>query len=239
MSTTPNANTVGKSPDHPSIPQRTPAQVIHGRAQGRPSKGGAGGTYGIWPRYHLLARALFAGVFAVVAIYTALRVRADIETFDQDVRRDHRIVRLTAGGLLARSASSTHSLSGDKCDGQLIENSGVYDELPCRGIHIHGGERVGGRRLRDDPRACAEIRREWKGSRFSFLGRYRLGSGPSSDFEGHAAFLAYSSPLRLVARLPRRGLWRRREPLARPQADARRPDGGCRRRCWSRWSGRR
>jgi signal transduction histidine kinase len=50
-----------------------------------------------------LALTLFAGVFVVVGVFTALRVRGDIEAFDQDVRRDQRVVGLTAGAALART----------------------------------------------------------------------------------------------------------------------------------------
>lgn len=50
-----------------------------------------------------LALALFAGVLLVVAAFTALRVRHEIEAFDADVRRDHRIVGGTAAAALART----------------------------------------------------------------------------------------------------------------------------------------
>lgn len=50
-----------------------------------------------------LALALFAGVFIVVGVFTALRVRSEIEAFDRDVRRDHRIVGLTAAAALAKT----------------------------------------------------------------------------------------------------------------------------------------
>lgn len=48
-----------------------------------------------------LALALFAGVLAVVAGLTAWQVRREIELFDQDVRRDQRIVGITAGAALS------------------------------------------------------------------------------------------------------------------------------------------
>lgn len=48
-----------------------------------------------------LALALFVGVFAVVAGLTAWQVRREIELFDQDVRRDQRIVGITAGAALS------------------------------------------------------------------------------------------------------------------------------------------
>jgi two-component system, NtrC family, sensor kinase len=50
-----------------------------------------------------LALALFAGVFAVVALFTGVRVRSEIQLFDQDVRRDQRIVGVTAGAALAKT----------------------------------------------------------------------------------------------------------------------------------------
>ncbi|MDQ2644075.1 MAG: HAMP domain-containing histidine kinase [Myxococcota bacterium] len=50
-----------------------------------------------------LALALFAGVFVVVAVFTAMRVRSEILLFDQDVRRDQRIVGVTAGAALAKT----------------------------------------------------------------------------------------------------------------------------------------
>lgn len=50
-----------------------------------------------------LALALFAGVLVVVAGYTALRVRGDIQLFDQDARRDQRVVGVTAGAALAKT----------------------------------------------------------------------------------------------------------------------------------------
>ncbi|HKY38402.1 MAG TPA: HAMP domain-containing sensor histidine kinase [Polyangiaceae bacterium] len=49
-----------------------------------------------------LALALFAGVFAVVAGFTAWRVHREIELFDQDARRDQRVVGTTAGAALSR-----------------------------------------------------------------------------------------------------------------------------------------
>jgi signal transduction histidine kinase len=50
-----------------------------------------------------LALALFAGVFVVVAAYTAWRVQSDIRSFDQDARRDQRVVGVTAAAALART----------------------------------------------------------------------------------------------------------------------------------------
>jgi two-component system, NtrC family, sensor kinase len=50
-----------------------------------------------------LALALFAGVFVVVFAFTAFRVRSEIQLFDQDVRRDQRIVGLTAGAALSKT----------------------------------------------------------------------------------------------------------------------------------------
>jgi two-component system NtrC family sensor kinase len=50
-----------------------------------------------------LALALVAGVFVVVAVFTALRVRGEIELFDEDARRDQRLIAVTAGAALAQS----------------------------------------------------------------------------------------------------------------------------------------
>src|SRR5688572_26830477 len=50
-----------------------------------------------------LAITLFAGVFVVVGVFTALRVQSEISAFDQDVRRDQRVVGVTAGAALART----------------------------------------------------------------------------------------------------------------------------------------
>lgn len=48
-----------------------------------------------------LALALFAGVFLVVAAFTALRAKRDVEAFDADARRDQRIVGVTAGAAVS------------------------------------------------------------------------------------------------------------------------------------------
>jgi signal transduction histidine kinase len=50
-----------------------------------------------------LALALFAGIFVVVFAFTALRVNSGIQLFDEGVRRDQRIVGLTAGAALAKT----------------------------------------------------------------------------------------------------------------------------------------
>jgi two-component system, NtrC family, sensor kinase len=57
-----------------------------------------------------LALALFAGVFVVVAAFTALRVRSEIELFDQGVRRDQRIVGLTAGAALSKTRTRDEAI---------------------------------------------------------------------------------------------------------------------------------
>jgi signal transduction histidine kinase len=57
-----------------------------------------------------LALALFAGVFVVVAAYTAFRVRSEIELFDQDVRRVQRIVGLTAGAALSKTRTQEEAI---------------------------------------------------------------------------------------------------------------------------------
>ncbi len=48
-----------------------------------------------------LALALFAGVFVVVAAFTALRAKRDVEAFDADARRDQRIVGVTAAAAVS------------------------------------------------------------------------------------------------------------------------------------------
>jgi signal transduction histidine kinase len=50
-----------------------------------------------------LALALVAGVFVVVAVFTALRVRGELELFDEDARRDQRLIAVTAGAALAQT----------------------------------------------------------------------------------------------------------------------------------------
>ena len=50
-----------------------------------------------------LALALFVGIFVVVFAFTAWRVKSGIELFDEGVRRDQRIVGLTAGAALAKT----------------------------------------------------------------------------------------------------------------------------------------
>jgi two-component system, NtrC family, sensor kinase len=50
-----------------------------------------------------LALALFVGIFVVVFAFTAFRVNSEIRLFDQAVRRDQRIVGLTAGAALAKT----------------------------------------------------------------------------------------------------------------------------------------
>ena len=50
-----------------------------------------------------LALALVAGVFVVVAVFTALRVRGELELFDEDARRDQRLIAVTASAALAQS----------------------------------------------------------------------------------------------------------------------------------------
>lgn len=57
-----------------------------------------------------LALALFAGVFAVVVGFTAWRVHRDIELFDQDVRKDQRVVAVTAAAALAKSRSQEDAI---------------------------------------------------------------------------------------------------------------------------------
>jgi two-component system, NtrC family, sensor kinase len=50
-----------------------------------------------------LALALLAGVFVVVAIFTAWRVRGEMQAFDHDIRRDHRIIGLTAAAAVSKT----------------------------------------------------------------------------------------------------------------------------------------
>jgi len=50
-----------------------------------------------------LALALLAGVFFVIAIFTAWRVRGEMQAFDHDIRRDHRVIGLTAAAAVART----------------------------------------------------------------------------------------------------------------------------------------
>ena len=57
-----------------------------------------------------LALALFVGVFVVVFAFTAFRVNSEIELFDQDVRRDQRIVGLTAGAALSKTRTRDEAI---------------------------------------------------------------------------------------------------------------------------------
>jgi two-component system NtrC family sensor kinase len=50
-----------------------------------------------------LALALLAGVFLVIAIFTIWRVHGEMQAFDHDIRRDHRIIGLTAAAAISRT----------------------------------------------------------------------------------------------------------------------------------------
>jgi two-component system, NtrC family, sensor kinase len=57
-----------------------------------------------------LALALFVGIFVVVSAFTAFRVNKEIQLFDQGVRRDQRIVGLTAGAALAKTRTREEAI---------------------------------------------------------------------------------------------------------------------------------
>jgi signal transduction histidine kinase len=57
-----------------------------------------------------LAMALLAGVFVVVAAFTAFRVSREIRAYDEDVRRDQRIVGVTAGAALAKTRTREQAI---------------------------------------------------------------------------------------------------------------------------------
>lgn len=57
-----------------------------------------------------LALALFVGVFVVVFAFTAFRVNSEIQLFDEDVRRDQRIVGLTAGAALSKTRTRDEAI---------------------------------------------------------------------------------------------------------------------------------
>lgn len=57
-----------------------------------------------------LALALFAGVFVVVAAFTAVRAKRDLDAFDADARRDQRIVGVTAGAALSPQLARTDAV---------------------------------------------------------------------------------------------------------------------------------
>jgi two-component system, NtrC family, sensor kinase len=57
-----------------------------------------------------LALALFSGVFVVVAAFTVFRVRSEIQLFDQNARRDQRIVGLTAGAALSKTRTREEAI---------------------------------------------------------------------------------------------------------------------------------
>jgi two-component system, NtrC family, sensor kinase len=50
-----------------------------------------------------LALTLLAGVFSVLAVFTIWRVRGEIVTYDHDVRRDHRMIGLTAAAAVSKT----------------------------------------------------------------------------------------------------------------------------------------
>jgi len=50
-----------------------------------------------------LAVALLAGVFFVVAVFTAWRVRGELAAFDRDIRRDQRVIGLTAAAAVSKA----------------------------------------------------------------------------------------------------------------------------------------
>ena len=49
-----------------------------------------------------LAMALLAGVFLVVVAFAAWRVRGELAQFDRDIRRDHRVIGLTAAAAVSK-----------------------------------------------------------------------------------------------------------------------------------------
>lgn len=57
-----------------------------------------------------LGLSLFAGVFAVVAVFAMWKVRDDIEMFDQDARNDQRVVGVTAGAALSTTRTREDAL---------------------------------------------------------------------------------------------------------------------------------
>jgi len=57
-----------------------------------------------------LAMALLAGVFLVVAVFTAWRVRGELSTFDRDIRRDQRVIGLTAAAAVSRAPTRTDAV---------------------------------------------------------------------------------------------------------------------------------
>ena len=74
-----------------------------------------------------LAMALLAGVFLVVAIFTAWRVRGELAEFDRDIRRDHRVIGLTAAAAVSHVPTREDAVrlveSGMQCTpGQVSMN---------------------------------------------------------------------------------------------------------------------
>lgn len=57
-----------------------------------------------------LALTLLTGVFAVLAAFTAWRVRGEVDTFDHDVRRDHRMVGITAAAALSKTRTRAEAM---------------------------------------------------------------------------------------------------------------------------------
>jgi two-component system NtrC family sensor kinase len=57
-----------------------------------------------------LGMALFAGVSAVVAVFTAWRIEQEIRLFDEDARKDQRVVGMTAGAALSTTKTREDAL---------------------------------------------------------------------------------------------------------------------------------
>lgn len=57
-----------------------------------------------------LALAILLGVFSVLGAFTVWRVRGEIETFDREIRRDHRIIGLTASAALSKTRTRQEAM---------------------------------------------------------------------------------------------------------------------------------
>jgi hypothetical protein len=57
-----------------------------------------------------LTLTILIGVFVVVAVFTAWRVRGELETFDREIRQDHRIIGLTAAAALSKTRTREEAL---------------------------------------------------------------------------------------------------------------------------------
>jgi signal transduction histidine kinase len=71
------------------------------------------------------ALAFFAAVLAVLSVFTALRVRREVSLFDSDIRRDHRIIGITAAAAIARARSADDAAATIRAIDRSRENISI------------------------------------------------------------------------------------------------------------------